>query len=74
MACNELALSLLPQLHTMQVRAQPWEPGDILGLALDYTEGKMQLSHQGNWYTEVPGLTQALLQRIKSVDTSVVAS
>jgi len=35
-----------------QVRAQPWEPGDILGLALDYTEGKMQLSHQGNWYTE----------------------
>ncbi|CAE6967851.1 kidins220 [Symbiodinium natans] len=35
-----------------EVPLQPWEPGDVLGLALDFSSGKMQLSHQGTWHTE----------------------
>ncbi|CAE7751890.1 Ankrd17 [Symbiodinium microadriaticum] len=29
-----------------------WEPGDVLGLALDFAAGKMRLSHQGKWQAE----------------------
>ncbi|CAE6967860.1 kidins220 [Symbiodinium natans] len=35
-----------------QVQMRPWEPGDVLGFALDYNGGKMHLSHQGTWYPE----------------------
>ena len=42
----------------LQVQMRPWEPGDVLGFALDYNGGKMHLSHQGTWYPEkeAPGL------------------
>ena len=35
-----------------EVALPSWEPGDVLGLALDFAAGKMRLSHQGKWQAE----------------------
>ncbi|CAE7234139.1 ANKRD17 [Symbiodinium sp. CCMP2456] len=46
------------QLHAAEgpeVALPSWEPGDVLGLALDFAAGKMRLSHQGTWQAETEG-------------------